>query len=86
MNHLDFNRANNNIHNLEWCSQRQNLAHSQGTPVVITKDDYRHEFESVSKAAEHLKMKYSNFIKIIGKRKTRSGYEINYMEDNEDDS
>lgn len=28
VNHLDCNRANNRAENLEWCTQRENLAHS----------------------------------------------------------
>jgi len=29
INHLDFNRANNHVNNIEWCSPRQNLRHSR---------------------------------------------------------
>lgn len=80
MNHLDFNGFNNNIQNLEWCSHRQNILHALGKPVVLTKDDYRQEFESISKAADHLKLNESYLRSFIGKRKTISGYEINYVD------
>lgn len=28
VNHLDFNRSNNDVSNLEWCSKKQNIRHS----------------------------------------------------------
>ena len=28
INHIDFNRSNNNITNIEWCSQKENVMHS----------------------------------------------------------
>ena len=28
INHIDFNRKNNNVNNLEWCNQSQNMLHS----------------------------------------------------------
>lgn len=29
VNHIDFNRANNRIDNLEWCSPKENVSHSR---------------------------------------------------------
>ncbi len=28
VNHIDFNRENNNVENLEWCSKKMNIIHS----------------------------------------------------------
>ena len=29
INHIDYNRENNKINNLEWCTQRENINHSR---------------------------------------------------------
>jgi len=29
VNHIDFNRDNNNVNNLEWCTPKQNTYHSR---------------------------------------------------------
>lgn len=37
VNHIDKNRSNNNIHNLEWCTQLENLEHqftNKNKPVI----------------------------------------------------
>lgn len=39
VNHIDFNRRNNKVDNLEWCSQRENLLH--GTLRLVEGLDYK---------------------------------------------
>lgn len=39
VNHKDFNKANNTIDNLEWCTDSQNMAHCSGYKVYVIEED-----------------------------------------------
>lgn len=65
INHKDGNPSNNNVENLEWCTQNENMEHSyyvlgkgnlENIPVIqYTLDwQYVNEFLSLSKAAKSL--------------------------------
>ena len=54
VNHLDKNRTNNDINNLEWCTQLDNLSHqftNTNTPVI--------------KQASHIGVKYQMVPKMV---------------------
>ena len=66
VNHIDRNRANNCVENLEWCTHSENMKHSYNLginqePLINHSKETRrkvtngtNEFESISKAAEWL--------------------------------
>ena len=66
VNHIDRNRANNCVENLEWCTHSENMKHSYNLginqePLRNNSKETRrkvtngtNEFESISKAAEWL--------------------------------
>lgn len=39
VNHIDYNRKNNCVGNLEWCSIQRNIQHSKGKRIVQYNDD-----------------------------------------------
>ena len=45
VNHIDKNRRNNHISNLEWCSQQYNIEHSQAKTYIIENIHTKEQFE-----------------------------------------
>ena len=67
VNHIDTNKINNKVNNLEWCSQDYNLHYADrnekiskalSIPIIqFTKDNIKiKEFESINQAARELKL------------------------------
>lgn len=58
INHIDGNKANNHVENLEWCTHSQNMIHAHSTGLVTPK--YREctingiTYKSISHAAKQL--------------------------------
>ena len=91
VNHIDGNRSNNRVDNLEWCSASENEIHKsrvlmhKASPPVITKAVLCVEtgilYTSIQAAAENTKVNHRHIGEVAsGKRKTAGGYHWTYAE------
>ena len=92
VNHLDNDSTNNNVTNLEWCTQSENIkyAYDNGTKTpphqkrieqYYLNGDYIKTWDSQSKIEKELGVKQANISKVcLGKRKQTGGYVWKYAE------
>lgn len=97
VNHIDENKLNNDITNLEWVTSKENLNHgtrneragkaiskSQSIPIIATNltTGESTEFYSGKECARQLWLDPSNITKVLkGRRKQTGGYTFKYKED-----
>ena len=86
VNHIDENKLNNDLSNLEWCTGRENLVHGTRTKRVAEKlskkviqldlnDSVLNEFESMGQAERETGVPIGNISSCCnGKRKSAGGY------------
>ena len=86
VNHLDGNRQNNNINNLEWCSRSQNQIHAYRVlgrarprckPVIQMDDNEKilNMFESISQASRYCNVSVTTIREaILGKINHAEGF------------
>ncbi len=84
INHIDENKLNNSVSNLEWTTQQKNSLHSLGVRVAKL-DKHTLEildiYESITEAYEDLNKKYGSGISKAcrGQRKTALGFKWKYL-------
>lgn len=86
VNHIDENKLNNDLSNLEWCTVRENLIHGTRTKRAAEKcfkkviqldlnDNVLNEFESMRQAEQKTGVLVKNISSCCnGKRKSAGGY------------
>ena len=86
INHIDENKLNNDLSNLEWCTERENIVHGTRTKRVAEKlskkviqldlnDSVLNEFESMGQAERETGVPSGNISRCCnGERKSAGGY------------
>ncbi len=86
VNHIDENKENNHVDNLEWCTYQYNTTYGKGSlqrnSKIIQYDMAGNAlkiWESIKEASENLGIKYQNISACCrGKKKSSCGYMWSY--------
>lgn len=82
VNHKDENSLNNNVNNLEWCTQQYNTEYSISTPVLGINifSGFIKEFRSQKNASDTLAINKGNINSVCkGIRKQAGNYKFLYL-------
>jgi len=77
VNHIDSDRANNRVANLEWATQAENVAHSLGKRMRVTSPDGEVRYYDSGRAASEALGRQADFatmhVRTHGSKRTRDG-------------
>lgn len=91
INHIDGNKLNNNIDNLEWCSNSYNTKQAYDAGLYVSKKECPiraidkitktvYEFKSIRECSERLKLNRKTITSILKENKTNNyGYDFEYI-------
>ena len=88
VNHIDSNKLNNSLNNLEWCANSYNVyhgwhsgnrTHKNRTKVIACKDGWEKEYPSIRSLSENLKLDRHKVARILkGELKNHYEYTFDY--------
>ena len=93
INHIDENKTNNNVSNLEWMTRKENINHgtrtermskTQSIPIITTniKTGESKEFYGARECARQLGLTHGNITSVLkGRYKQTGGYTFKYKEE-----
>ena len=85
VNHIDENKSNNCLYNLEWITAKENMAYSNGKHVecrIFKTNEFVGSYISTREAARQLKLQQGEIINVINRRRNQrhtKGYTFNYV-------
>lgn len=77
VNHKDENKMNNNVNNLEWCTQKYNINYSIAKSVLCVETGI--VYKSLTEASEKNKIDLGLLSRVCGKRNSAGGYHWKYI-------
>lgn len=81
VNHIDENKENNSLENLEWCNNSYNVRYSQTKKVACYKNNKVIKVYNALVDVEHDGHKFKNVSSVChGKRNTHHGYQWSYID------
>ena len=79
VNHIDENKSNNHVENLEWCDGKYNMTYSHGKSIRCVETGQI--FESVSQASEIMNLHRPDIIRALRNRyRVSGGYHWEYVD------